>query len=73
MTCDGWHHRIQPWLLRRVLRPKVRENRSVNRMLASSLAGSEHLLEAVRVLAEVMQQPGKMRKSRQGIIERAGT
>jgi hypothetical protein len=72
MTGDGGHYCIQPRLLRRSLCPEVREDRSVDRMLAASLTSSQHLLKAVGVLAEVMQQPGKIRKACESFVRRAG-
>jgi hypothetical protein len=72
MAGDGSHHRVQARLPCRSLCPKVRKHRAVDRMLASSMTGSQHLLKAVGVLAEVMQQPGKICKTCESFVRRAG-
>jgi hypothetical protein len=59
-NCCGY--RLQSRLKRSVRGPKFRENRAVDRMLASSFAVLQHLLEAVSVFAEVMQHPSQTRK-----------
>jgi hypothetical protein len=58
MTGDGGHHCIQPRLSRAALRAEVDKHGSVDRVLAASPAGSQHLLKAVSVFAEVVEQAG---------------
>jgi len=61
MTCDSCHRRIQPGLCNVPSGPKYAS--MVHGSNVDSVPPSlQHLLKAVSVLAEVMQQPGKIRQ-----------
>jgi hypothetical protein len=71
MTGDTRCHGLQPRLQRRTSCPEFRKHRSVDRVLAAPVTSPQHLLKAVGILAEIMQYPGKTRKTCQDLV--AGT